>query len=156
MRKDLAKQFLTHKDFFTYSPSLDLNFKEKEIPFKDFDSGKNGRKLMPSINALYNEVKPGQRIADYFTKNGLKEKFFSYRKVDPNKSLYTITASDSGEFRHDSPHYLHNDDIILGGSFPTDYNFLKFNIKYLIGMSVPPVMTARIAQRVYNQWLSKL
>jgi DNA (cytosine-5)-methyltransferase 1 len=27
---------------------------------------------------------------------------------------------------------------------------------YLIGMSVPPVMTAQIAKQVYEQWLSKI
>jgi hypothetical protein len=28
--------------------------------------------------------------------------------------------------------------------------------KYLIGMSVPPVMTAQIATEIYNQWLNCL
>ena len=42
------------------------------------------------------------------------------------------------------------------GSYPLDYNFLKLKAKYLIGMSVPPVMTAQIATKIYEQWLSKL
>lgn len=47
-------------------------------------------------------------------------------------------------------------EAILGGSYAMDYNFVKNNPKYLIGMSVPPVMTAQIATEIYNQWLSKL
>ena len=39
------------------------------------------------------------------------------------------------------------------GTYPLDYNFKKIEPKYLIGMSVPPVMTAQIATEIYNQWL---
>ena len=46
----------------------------------------------------------------------------------------------------------------MAGTYPLDYNFTEFNTNpvYLIGMSVPPVMTAQIAKQVYEQWLSKL
>jgi DNA (cytosine-5)-methyltransferase 1 len=40
-------------------------------------------------------------------------------------------------------------------SYPIDYEF-EFDPYYLIGMSVPPLMTAKIAEQVYNQWLSKI
>ena len=43
-----------------------------------------------------------------------------------------------------------------GGSYPLDYNFNKQKVPYLIGMSVPPVMTAQISSNIYDQWLSKL
>jgi len=42
------------------------------------------------------------------------------------------------------------------GTYPLDYHFEPSNFGYLIGMSVPPVMTAQIATRIYEQWLSKL
>ena len=42
------------------------------------------------------------------------------------------------------------------GSYPLDYNFHKVQYNYLIGMSVPPVMTAQISKQVYEQWLSKI
>ena len=156
LRKDLAKEFLSHKDFFTYAPGLDLRFKEKEIPFSDFDSGKLGKKLYPAVLEWFEKTKPGESVGNCLRRHGFKEKLFSYRKVNPNNALCTICAADSGEFRHDKPYRIHDDDFILAGSFPVDYNFQKFNKKYLIGMSVPPVMTARIAQRIYDQWLSKL
>jgi DNA (cytosine-5)-methyltransferase 1 len=40
----------------------------------------------------------------------------------------------------------------MAGTYPLDYNFKKIEPKYLIGMSVPPVMTAQIATEIYNQW----
>ena len=39
------------------------------------------------------------------------------------------------------------------GTYPIDYNFQGNKPQYLIGMSVPPVMTAQVATRVFEQWL---
>jgi len=156
-RKDIAQSFLEQKDIFTKTPKLKLEFNEKEIPFKEFDSGKIGKKLYPSVLEWYEKTKPGESVGNCIRRHGFKEKLFSYRKVNPNNPLKTIlSAYDSGEFRHDKPYYIHHDDLILGGSFPMDYNFLDLKQQYLIGMSVPPLMTARIADEIYNQWLSKL
>ena len=46
--------------------------------------------------------------------------------------------------------------VFSGGSFPTDYNFNGNSINYIVGMSVPPIMMAKIALQIYEQWLSKL
>jgi DNA (cytosine-5)-methyltransferase 1 len=157
LRKDLCDKFLEYKDMFTVIPKLEMDFNEVEIPFKEFDSKKLGMKVYPSILEWYDQVKIGESVGNCIRRQGLKMKLFSHRKVNPDTPLKTIFAGyDSGEFRHDYPNYLHDDDIILGGSFPTDYNFLKLKVKYLVGMSVPPVMVARIADEIYNQWLSKI
>jgi DNA (cytosine-5)-methyltransferase 1 len=44
------------------------------------------------------------------------------------------------------------DEVKMIGSYPLDYNFKNIDANYLIGMSVPPVMTAQIATEIYNQW----
>lgn len=41
-------------------------------------------------------------------------------------------------------------------TFPIDYDFNEQNVKYICGMSIPPLMTAQIATRIHEQWLSKL
>ena len=70
-----------------------------------------------------------------------------------------------------SPTYTSNSDVIylfdeyrkpnkaescFIGSYPQDYKFIDLPYYYLIGMSVPPLMTGKIAEQVYNQWISKL
>jgi len=157
LRKDLAKPFLHYADMFTEVPKIEMFFNEREIPFKDFDSGKPGRKLYPSVIEWYDKVNIGESVGNCTRRLIGKEKLFSYSKVDRSKPLKTIlSAYDSGEFRDDCHNYLHDEDIIKGGSFPSDYNFLKIKVKYLIGMSVPPIMTAQIASKIYEQCLSKL
>lgn len=157
LRKDLCGKFMENVDLFTYKPKLSLIFNEKKIPVKDFDSGKPGHPLAPSIKKHWEFVPQGSSVCNYLRSLGYKEKFFSYRKVNINEPFCTILSGyDSGEFRHDMPTYFHHEDHILGGTFPKDYNFDLIKPKYLIGMSVPPVMTAQIATEIYNQWLSKL
>lgn len=157
LRKDLCENFMESTDLFTQTPNLKMIFNEKEIPVKEFDSGKPGHPLAPSIKEHWEATPQGSSICNYLRSLGHKEKFFSYRKVNPNNPFCTILSGyDSGEFRHDIPTYFHKDDLTKGGSFPTDYDFLDLKPKYLIGMSVPPVMTAQIASNIYDQWLRKL
>lgn len=44
------------------------------------------------------------------------------------------------------------EDLCQIGSYPMDYDFLDVDPKYLIGMSVPPIMTAQIAYQIRKQW----
>ena len=46
-------------------------------------------------------------------------------------------------------------EICSVGSYPQDYNFKTIQPQYLIGMSVPPVMMAQIANQIYLQWFKK-
>jgi DNA (cytosine-5)-methyltransferase 1 len=53
------------------------------------------------------------------------------------------------------PRRLNNIEIILASSFPLDYDFGEETPAYICGMSVPPVMMAQIASRIYDNLLSK-
>lgn len=70
----------------------------------------------------------------------------------------TIFTKNSGKrlIVFNEKRYLNDLEIIRGGSFPTDYNFNGNSIDYIVGMSVPPIMMAKIALQIYEQWLSKL
>ena len=42
--------------------------------------------------------------------------------------------------------------IIKELGYSVDYNFLKVKPHYLIVMSVPPLMIAKISEQIYEQW----
>lgn len=133
MRKDLAKPFLHFADMFTEVPKLELNFKEPKIPIKHFAKG----------------------VAKKETQN-YSENRFGDVMLDLNKPSNTI-ATDINRYWLDENTLIDKDTVSLIGSYPLDYDHLDFNNpQYLIGMSVPPVMTANIATEIYNQWLSKI
>ena len=154
LRKDLATPFMEQIDMFQTAPKLELNFNEPVIPFKEIDEPNTKEEyLSPSISKHWYLAKEGQGFNEVHEKGGM----FSYSKVDRDKPLPTITAHhDGGSYHHTIHRPLTKSENCKGGSYPLDYNFLKLKHKYLIGMSVPPVMVAQIATEIYNQWLSKI
>lgn len=154
-RKDLAKPFLRQADMFTQLPYLDLKFKGKDIPYKTIEEHDVARKPL-NISKTDRWIKcpiDGHPPAN----NPESTNTFGYfYKTSPDRSLPTITAGASIYAHYLHPEEVTENELILAGSFPMDYNFLNVKPQYLIGMSVPPVMTANIADRIYEQWLSKL
>lgn len=109
-------------------PKLELVFNEKEIILSEFAKGEpHTRKASP------------KRFGDVI----LKE----------NSSSNTI-VSNSDFFLYKNDIKPTKETLYIIGTFPIDYKS-KLDSKYLIGMSVPPVMTAQIAHQIYLQWFYK-
>lgn len=79
---------------------------------------------------------------------------FNHKFLKLNNVCNTITSSDNCCL-YEEPRYRSKNELCKSGSYPLDYNFLKLKPEYLIGMSVPPLMTGKIAEQIYKQWLSK-
>lgn len=155
LRKDLATQFLHMEDMFTEVPKITMEFDEKEITFKEIERPgtiqDNITHIPDGILPYWRKIKEGRSCADAHEKGH----FFQELKLDRNRSLPTLRAGSNSYYHYEVERRLYDIEIILGGSYPTDYNFLNLKPIYLIGMSVPPVMTAQIASNIYEQWLSK-
>ena len=80
----------------------------------------------------------------------LSSKFLKLSKV-----CNTIIGNDCCCL-YEEPRYRSKNELCKCGTYPLDYNFINNQPHYLIGMSVPPVMTAQIATEIYNQWLIKI
>ena len=79
------------------------------------------------------------------------------KRLSENQPSFTIIAgSGYNHFHPQLPRPLSRQETCMVGSYPIDYSFKQMVWHYLIGMSVPPVMTAQVAHQVYLQWLSKL
>jgi DNA (cytosine-5)-methyltransferase 1 len=157
LRKDLSSQFMEAVDMFQTAPKLDLDFNEVEIPFKEIDTGikeKDENRFSPMLEKHWDKWRIGKGYSEV---NAPSFSGFGYIKANPERSIGTILAHpESGTYHHKYKRQLNNIEYYRAGTYPSDYNFLKNKPKYLIGMSVPPVMTAQIATEIYNQWLSKL
>ena len=162
MRKDLAQPFLHFADMFTEVPKLELEFKETEIPFGEIKQ-KNG--LINKNNKLANSEKirwdlrqfGDNSLADCDFRLRGKNSFFNQSFIYNDKVLQTLTATKIGwNILFDEPRKCTDLEFCFGGSYPKDYDFNDNEPGYLIGMSVPPIMTAQISTQIYSQWLSKL
>lgn len=157
LRKDLAHPFMEQVDMFTSLPKLTLSFNEKEIHFKEIFHDYTDRPLTKHYKKFWDiRVEGDIDFSDSSYRMGKNENAqFQYKYLYMNKVANTITA---GEYcvLFDYPRYRNYDELCECGSYPKDYNFIKNKPNYLIGMSVPPVMTAQIATEIYNQWLCNI
>jgi len=157
LRKDLAKPFLHFADMFTEIPKIEMVFNEKEILFEEFaeitkDTFKKGGKMLEwwSFRNITDTL-----LSDAAYRIDGKKTGFSVTYSHLNNVCPTLTRKDRTICFHE-PRTLNNTEFLKGCTFPKDYNFLRTNKTYLMGMSVPPIMTAQIASNIYDQWLSKL
>ncbi len=155
IRKDLSSNFMVQKDLFTIVPKIELKFKEDPIYYSQIEDVEAKEvHVFPSLEKLLPFTKPGNNVSSVHDKGHM----FNYNKAHPKKVLPTITAhlGGSGTYHYKVLRPLNDEENIKAGTFPLDYDFKKLKVKYLVGMSVPPVMTAQIASNIYDQWLSKL
>jgi len=155
LRNDLALKFLEQVDMFQTAPKLDLTFNEEPILFEQIkEINSNERQLTGNAMRLWKDRKLGDLDLDTIsTRQGRPNYMFNYKFIYNKKVSNTVTGSDNC-ILFDEPRYRSNRELALCGSYPLDYDFLKLKNEYLIGMSVPPVMVAQIASRIYEQWLS--
>jgi DNA (cytosine-5)-methyltransferase 1 len=157
LRKDLAKPFLYFKDMFTETPKLILNFNDKKILFKDVYTNYKDRGLSERMSYVWSKRKKGDvKFSCILGRiENRPNSYFAYNLIYLDKVPNTLIANDLNVLFDECRHYNKTETCKIG-SFPLDYNFLSNKPYYLVGMSVPPLMTAKISLEVYNQWLLKI
>jgi DNA (cytosine-5)-methyltransferase 1 len=154
LRKDLAQPFLKQMDMFTVMPELTLEFNESAITYKEIrqtSGNQDAIGLSTMISHYWKLTTPGFSMSE----NHPKGSYFNEVKTHPDKVLPTIRANGL-PYDYEIERVLFDDETKMAGTFPLDYNFIENKVVYLVGMSVPPVMTAQIASEIYSQWLSKI
>jgi DNA (cytosine-5)-methyltransferase 1 len=156
LRKDLAKPFLYWADMFTEVPKIKMEFNEPEIIFSKIMENINTNTISENEFLLWNKrIKTDNDFGQINERLGNKITRFTTKIVHKEKVSLTITAG-CNNILYDYPRNLTKNELCKIGTYPKDYNFLNLKSEYLIGMSVPPVMTAQIATNIYEQWISKL
>lgn len=146
VRKDLKFNF----------NDLDMNFNYKPVVYGDIKTG-TGKEVNPNTEVykwLIKSNSKDKRIGDTIKRHGEKEKLFNSRICWEDNILQTLTPG--GDFlRGTEKTYVSDEDIINGSSFPQDFNFLGYEVQYICGMSVPPLMIKRLVTRLLNTNLFK-
>jgi len=159
LRKDLAKPFLQQVDFFTQLPNLKLYFNEKSIRFKDFyiKNSENDRMLTgQEALRLWNLRLPEDMDMSNAAQREGVMKFWNNKYLKLENVPLTFTSNEDACVLFDEPRKPNKYEVCCIGTFPQDYDFNGNKYAYIVGMSVPPIMTAQIATEIYNQWINKL
>jgi DNA (cytosine-5)-methyltransferase 1 len=151
VRKDIAPTVVT--GMFGERLNLNLRFNYPIIPYSTIEQQLTiykSRKPTAHETVLLANLIPGQSLSDAHPSGSM----FNHYVQSFDRPLYTITSNfANGIFHPHKQRKLYTEELILGQSYPIDYNFGSFRQPvYLLGMSVPPVMIAQIADAIRTQW----
>lgn len=135
-------------------PKLKLEFNEKPIYFREIEEKGVGKKITGKALFLWNKKRYKEKdLASACIRETGKRAFFGTKIQYRDEVPFTLIASTSSPIvKADEPILLSKRELCNIGSFPQDYNFIDIEPKYLIGMSVPPVMMAQVSNQIYQQW----
>lgn len=144
--------FIGHRAELIY-PDLKLFFNEAPIPFGMLNPGHIDKlcyAIRPAHKPLVKDCCGGKSLSSV-NPNGSG---FNTMKQGKDIVSPTVVADSGGGImvHYSGDRYCSDDEYKQIGTFPMDYNFKKMKPKYIIGMSVPPVMIAQIANQIYQQW----
>jgi DNA (cytosine-5)-methyltransferase 1 len=143
-------------ELFSSYPPLNMKFTEPLITFekatKEF--WKDERKpLTPTAAQYYDNVEEGKSFSSVHEKGSL----FNWMKLARHKPAPTLACENRDCYYHPTiPGVINEREYMVCGSYPLDYDSLGTDPKWLVGMSVPPIMMAQIALRIKENWLDKI
>jgi len=138
-------------------PVLKLEFDEKPILFSEL-KGDLGKEISEhGMNIWERRILGDRSYSDVLVRDENRESNWNSKFIYKNEVCQTVLSSDGSKLiEFDNPNHIGDAKLKMIGSFPNDYSFVDIKVQYLIGMSVPPVMTAQIAHQIYLQWFKKL
>lgn len=148
--------FIGHRKELKF-PRLKLAFNEKPILFSEIIDRQNTTcDLTKYQKELWDKrTKKDKAFGAIIMRTENRLSMFSNPIIHSNCVSPTITSSAGVNALWDIPRGLTRGEYCKVGTFPGDYEFLNVPANWLIGMSVPPVMTAQISNQIRLQWLDK-
>lgn len=134
-----------------------LSFNDRPIVFGEYREATGDRAGVSPLREklLKHRIQSDKSLASINKRLFNKVSSFNAQIIKDTDVCPTITATEVN-YRFCDGLAMTTRDMALAGSFPLDYDFTGVKPKYLIGMSVPPVMMARIAHEIHKQIFNEL
>ena len=135
---------------------LKLNYDYKPVTFGEIEEQRPEVKpLIPSLAARWPYVQYGDqsfKMANcrYIGDNS-KSSFFSASIVYDDWVHCTLTSSGHSVYYQEQRN-VSDQEYSRMSTFPNDFDYCGASVRYVCGMSVPPLMTAAIAKEMRSQW----
>ena len=158
IRNDFFKYCVDKKSLFNDRlPDSFYYFNESKILFKEIINSGEGKQIQESLNNAYDFCLKNNisDFAKYYELTEHKRKRFNTILIFPDKVCSTITSTCEHVIANEK-RFINKIELLKASTFPLDYNFLNVKEDYLCGMSVPPVMTAQIANRIKKYIFDKI
>lgn len=133
-------------------PSIKLSFNEPPIVFgKVIDKTDQVNNLPPFAQRAYEVRRPEDtRIYDTNRREFGKNTGYTSFWTPEDKVCHTLCTSEL--YLTSIPRSMNAKELLCVGTFPQDYDYPNIGrLRFLVGMSVPPVMMAQIAHQIATQ-----
>lgn len=140
-------------------PPISIDIMEPPIPYgKIRVAGTSDSSFTDhDLRIWNNRIKSDTAYSDTLVRMGEVRSNWNSKFIHDEGVCCTIASTNASKLvSYSEPKRLTVDELKQCGTFPSDYDFCGVDPKYLIGMSVPPVMTAQVSLQVYLQWLKPL
>lgn len=145
--------FISHREDLSY-PKLKLSFNERPIYFGEYRSKEGISFNGETKKYLKQRTFKDKCIADIKKRLGEKETGYTNFIIHDKDICPTLTSGGT-IFRGYDGKKLTDTDFIISQTFPLDYKFTGKSVQFTCGMSVPPIMMAKLSQEIFKQWLSR-
>ena len=135
--------------------SISLDFNEPEIYPSEFVDYEGREVCSPVMRTLwehreYGDCNQSSANKRLYGRGGCFSQYYVYG----DKICPTLQTKKSCLIHYGAPRFLSVRELKCISTFPQDYDFAGVNPWYVCGMSVPPVMMAQVATRIYTRLLA--
>jgi len=135
-------------------PDIKLEFNHSPIPFGEVRSERGEPFKTDSKHERYLKLRKAtdKAMDDIYKRVEGRGSCFGNPIVSDGQVCPTVTAGGLIYRMHDGLKFSAH-DLIATFTFPEDYDFCGLDVKYVCGMSVPPMMMYHIAAQIRAQWM---
>ena len=127
---------------------LDMSFNYEPILFYEVKHGEHKELFIGKAKIAKLSVRSEGSLCETMKRLKGRETYFSEKLIYDDEVCKTLTANGGELWIANTGTHINDEEIINIQTFPQDYNFGKANVRYICGMSVPPIMIKRIVTRL--------
>lgn len=141
--------------------NIDMSFDYEQVTYGEIKQD-TGRELSEKTKLVMREVKRGEKdmVAAWnrVFNPGKPEKRMWFNNIVSYEEdvLQTISGDHGKMFDYETRNQVSDKSMANASTFPQDFDFCGERVPYICGMSVPPIMMKRIAQRLIDSGVFKL
>lgn len=132
---------------------IDMAFNYEPITYGEIASGEHKEVLIEKSKIAKCSICGESCLSETMKRLYGKETYFSEKITYENEVCKTITSGGNEVWIENTGTHLNEKEIVNAQTFPQDYNFFSERVKYICGMSVPPIMIKRIVNRLIQSGL---
>ena len=132
-------------------PAVSLDFHEKPITFGEVRTPTGIEILDGKVKRYLKYMKPTDKCVSDILEREIGEAALYGTQISQDRYVATTLTSSSMSVRGCDGMRYSDGDTIAVQTFPQDYDFQDQPVRYICGMSVPPVMMAQVATQVAQQ-----